>query len=344
PDYEITVKWDIGEASYASDNRIHFFAAASDAEKTYIVSEKKLFSVGDGRIREVLRLGGRESFRIGPVAAGNYICAISTQQIYLVDRGRLTVESSIPMEKDGIVDDNYYPVSREGVLYIPVSNYGYYILDTSSPRPSPVKLYAELFPLSPVINGGGLFVGSFYGNYVASLDEKGNVRWKHAIGGNSYSNMTLSGGALYIYVLENGRPSVVSINADGKKTGQWILDGRMVTDLVSYNGSLFGLYTDGGLFRLDTASMRPETIATVFSAALSSKAQRNLRPLVHEGILYIGTDSGELLIYDIEDRAVKDNVAVGDGTAFYTPPFFCEGGVCLVSNGGRVYSIVKTGR
>jgi outer membrane protein assembly factor BamB len=344
PTYMITEKWDIGDESYGSDNRIHFFAAIGDSRKTYVVSEKTLFAVTDGHIEPVLKLKDREYFKIRPVIAGKYLCAISTKRICLIERDRLAVESSIPLEKDGIVDENYYPAAKGAVLYIPVSNYGYYTLDTASPKPSLEIFYTEIFPVSPVIGDEGLFVGSFYNNYIALLDAKGNTRWKYTPEGSSYSNITLVDNTLYAYVMKNKGSFIVAIGKNGKKESEWPLDGRMVADLLSYNRSLFGFYTDGRLFRLDVAATRPETVTLVFTNTLSSRTWRNVCPLVHDGCLYIGTDNGDLVVYDIGDRATEDKIKVANGTAFYTPPFLCEEGICLVSNRGKIYSIVKTDR
>jgi outer membrane protein assembly factor BamB len=323
------------------DGRINFITTAQDSGKGYILTRNNLFILDEGGVREAVRFTPSQIFRVKPVIAGNTIYCASTRNIYIIDMKSLTVKAEIPLPATGSAEDNYYPVLFNKTLYVPILNNGYYTVKTDVQKPGLKKLYDELFPVSPIVTFNEIIIGASYENYMAAIDERGTLLWKYPLGGKSYSNFIRRENNIFAYIFRNGKPMVISIDNRGKKHKEWLLEGPITADLTVYGGLIFGFYENGTLFRIDTSSGALENIDVLYEANLPSKVWRTIQPCIDGNILYSGTFRGELFIYNIESGKIESRVKVKEEEGIYTTPLLLNGDICLVTNSGTAYRVVK---
>ncbi|MBN1697640.1 MAG: hypothetical protein JW881_09015 [Spirochaetales bacterium] len=333
----------ISDASFRK-GRINFIAAVPDEGSGYIITQNSIYGLNGGTLRKGPSFPAGTIFRVKPAVSKTTICCVSTGKVYILDRYSLAVREEMSLPPSGSAEDNYYPAGDGGTYYIPVLNHGYYTIERDEREPELRKVYDELFPVSPLVTKAGIVVGASYENYIAMISRGGSLLWKNELEGKSFVNFIDSGGIIYAYVLKDSCPMIIGFDSGGRKRGEWPL-GQMVTaDLTAFGTFLFGYYDDGGLFMFDTASGTAEHIADVFGGTLSGRILRTMKPTVHDGRLYSGTDKGELLVYNIAARTVEYRYPINVEEAFFASPIVRDATVYLAGNSGKVYEIVKTER
>jgi outer membrane protein assembly factor BamB len=339
----ITSIGNIRDRSFA-DASINFIATAQDSDTAYVITQGSLFTLSNDRVKEAVRFSPTPIFKVKPVLAGNTLCLVSTRNIYLIDKGTLAVKSTIPLPETGSAEDNYFPTYASGTLYIPVLNNGIYTVKPDETNPSLSRFYKELFAITPVITDTGITVGSSYSNYIAQIDAKGASIWKYPLNGKSFSNFIVINNDIYTYILQNSKPSILRIDGNGKKKNQYMLGSTVIADLVANGRIIFGFYSNGDLFGLDTTTGGLKTIDNLYKTKLTSRAWRLIATHFENDILYAGTDSGELFIYDTVHDKIEKRTIIKNDERFYASPAKIGNAIYLFSNKGEVFRIVKNDR
>jgi hypothetical protein len=327
-----------------TDRRINFITTAEDPNKGYILTQNNLFVLEQGGLLTTVRFPSTPIFKVKPVISESNLFCVSTRNLYIIDRKSSAVTAEIPLPVTGSAEDNYYPSLYGNTLYIPVLNNGYYTIKTDEPGSRLKKLYDELFPVSPIPAVNEIIIGSSYENYVAAIDENGTLLWKYPLEGKSYSNVVHIKNNICAYTFSNGKPRIISIDDNGIKHKEWLLEDSMTADMIAYGETLFGFYVNGTLFRLNTLSGTLENIAVLYEPNLPSKAWRTIQPCISGRLLYAGTSDGELFIYDIESGKIVYRIGVRKEEGIYTTPILIGRNIYCVTNSGAVYMVVKNDR
>jgi hypothetical protein len=324
-----------------SSEGIHFISTLSYGNKGIITTKKKVFYQEAGAVKEVNTGIQDPLFRMKPMETKNYFLLISSQNICVVHKENLSIEEVISFSSREALLYHYHPDSAGSLLYIPVINTGYYTWDLTSDKPQLSEFYKEKFPISPVITGDGIVVGSYNNNYIAMLDKEGNNRWNFPLPGESWTNVIIAGNRLYTHVTREGTYYIISIDMEGKKTGEWQVGGKCIADPWVFGHTLFGIYTNGTLFSLDTGNGKIKEIPGIMTINLSSELWRSINPFIDGDRFYMGTSSGELLCYNMAREEEEYRIMIAENESFYAPPYIIDKGIYLVSNRGKVFEVIK---
>ena len=196
---------------------------------------------------------------------------------------------------------------------------------------------------SPAINGGNVYIASSNGNVYSLATSDGSINWQTTVGGTANSMITVANGKVYsgTHNMNNSAPTLVVLNeADGSVA--WIYDyylfhGGVTTGMINCNGVsvadgdsdgnlevYFGVYNWNGVgpqaICLDEATGAEEWAVSIGGNSTST-------PAVHNGVVFIGSDDGQLYALDatnngaiiwtsITGGAVYASPAVADGMVF----------------------------
>ncbi len=323
--------------------RVNFFATASDGKRAYIVNAHELFTLDADVVKPVKLSDKNLNFKIGPTVTGSDIVLISTENLYVLERSTESLKKVIPIKDAGFVSDGYAPVNRGSVVYLPFQNGGYYRLDLGDPAFPLKKIAAEPFPLGPVEVGGDLCISSYYQHYIALVSPEGVQKWKHPFTGTLYSNPVKAGDGVFYCSQEKETVKLRRLNEQGLTVEEWLLPAPLVSDFSIWKNKLIGVTADGKLIIYDLGKRKVLASASAYAKKLSVGELRTIKPLIKDGLVFLGTDDGSLLRFDLERDAFKTKAIVDNTEAFYEPPFGLAGNLYLIANDGRLYKISKYG-
>jgi outer membrane protein assembly factor BamB len=343
PPYSITV---IGNvlAKTAVSEQVQFYSVAETPGRSFILNQASVFTLDASGLIPRPGLISGESFRTRPVAVDRFVVFVTASRIILVDANSLQAVKTIQLPSDGSIDHNFLPRSNGGTLYIPVQNNGYFTYDTRGADSNLRLLVKEPFPISPVISGEQILIGSYYSNYIGAVNAKGETLFKTPLAGSSFLNFIHEAGSIYLYSNENGNPFIIRMNESGKETGRWRLSGSLSADFQVYQEKIYGIATDGNLFSLDTMTGNTAVIKRIFHQELSTRQWRNTGLLIDKGKLYAPTDAGIIIVYDLERLTLTEEISVNASEEFFTAPFLYNGVLHCIANSGNVYRILKNER
>jgi len=327
-----------------SSNKVNFFAYALAQATACIVNEYGAYLFTPDKITKIPLTSQQHFIKIQPVLSDNYLCVFSTQALYLIARSTLRTVHTLPVSEIGFLADNYAAQLKGSTLYIPFQNSGYYRLALDKENPTLEKIFEEPFPIAPLVADNSMIIGSYYKKYLAEIYFDGQVKWKYILPGTSYCNAQKIGTASYVYALQANGPSLIKLNENGVKIQEWTLPGELTGDFAMYNTLLFALTKQGELFVLNTATLTHKIIAKGFTRQLRTGELRIVGFLIHKGRLYIGTDKGGVMVYNIQQASVEEVIHIAGKEAFYTKPFIIGNTLYCISNSGVLYKIVKSGK
>ena len=328
------------------ENSVNYFTGIAYKESLYIIEHSGLYTVKNDIISEGMELPDSPVFKLKPFIADNYLCLVSNQNVYILNKDSLNLENTVSIKDKGIMTDNYCPVYYDGMIYLPLRNSGYYTLNISNitgDNYDLIKLYDEIFPVSPVFANNRIYFGSFYNNYIACMDKSGNILWKYILPGESYTNFLLLNNNIYTYVKENNIPKILQILDKGIRGNEWVLKQEVIADLFMYNKNVIGVDVKGNLFLLNTDTGSYGDIYKIISSEISTRDWRNLSPLIYSDKLYIGTDKGEVLVYNLGKNMIEEIIHIAN-ESFFTQPVIIKDIVYIISNNGSIYKIFKSGK
>ncbi|MBN1410802.1 MAG: FecR domain-containing protein [Spirochaetales bacterium] len=326
-----------------SAGKFNFFASCPGPNGTYLLTQGTCRKLSGDRLFSPLGFPSKPVFRIKPVLFDGKVILTENTRIFIFDSSNDSLIATVKLDPQDSLDDNYYPVRMDDRILFPVRNRGYFTINPNNPLPVLSPFITEVFPLTPVVYSDRVYVGAFYQNYIKALDSEGREIWKTEVPEGTLSNMALINGELYLPVVEDGVSRIIKIKKDGTRDGEWKLAGRIIADILAFERSIIGLYTDGTLFQLDLSDSRSMPIERIFRTQLTNKASRNYYPIILGRRLYTGTEDGYLLSYDLYDRKIVERILIRTGEPFYTAPFAAGTGVYLVSNTGTLYKVTQTG-
>ncbi len=341
PDYSVN-RIGIFPGYKQPDNGISFFSNTVIDETAYILSDNTLAVFRDNNIEAIDILPDNLHFRVKPVGSEEYLGLASTDRIFLIDRKSLSVISEYVIPGPGTLSDNYLPLFGNEELIIPVLNKGYYRLDLAEKTDNLEIIQEEVFPVSPVITGDGLIIGSFYDNYIKHLNSKRETDWNIRLEGSSFANFLAEEDSIFIYILENNKPYILEYES-GKLKQRWSLDNPIVSDFGKYNEYIYGINVKGILYILNTDTGSTNEIVQLYSDQLTTRTFRNLLPYVYKGRIAAGSDTGELLFYDPEKDELE-KILIDRTEKFYSNPFAAGNRINIVSNSGVLYSVAINDR
>lgn len=341
PEYLIT-RIGVIPGGSLNNSETGFYSNAVIDDTAYLISDNSLVVLKDNSLTAIDILPDDPHFRIKPFVSEKYLGLASTKNIYLINRDDLSLSLSAQIPGRGMVADNYAPEISDNQIIVPVLNNGYYRLDLNKINSGLELLHQEVFPVSPTVVDNGVLVGSFYNNYISKLDKDGKQIWNYSLEGSSFSNFLVDGEMIFAYVLENDVPYIIMLENNSLKK-RWKLNNTLVSDFGKYNDYIFGIDTEGRLFILDTEKDLLSDICEVFSKQLSTRALRNISPVLINGLLTVGTDTGKLLLYDPESGIVEE-IIIDESEEFYTNAFAVGNSINLISNNGILYSVTKSGK
>jgi hypothetical protein len=324
-----------------SGDGIHFLSTLSFENRGIVVTKNKVFYQEERDIKELIVNANNPLFSMKPLATGEYFLLISSQNIFYIHKETLAVEKTLSVSSREALLYNYHPVPDGSLLYIPVINTGYYTCDLSAGQPELMEFYNEKFPISPVVTDNGIILGSYNNNYIALLDKKGNTLWNFPLAGESWTNVLFTGKRLYAQSTRDGVYSLISLDMEGKKTGEWQIGNKCIADIWSYEHTLFGIYNTGTLFSLDIETGIVSERGTIITHQLSSELWRSISPYIDGPLFYIGTSGGELLCYNMAQNRQEYRITIDKSESFYASPYKIGNVLYLVSNKGNVFEVIK---
>jgi hypothetical protein len=326
-----------------SDTRTNLIFSASDADRGYILCQNKLYTIRDNSVKEALSFDKAQVFKIKPVISGDKLCLVSSRNIYLIDRNSFVIRAMIPLKSNEAVIENHLPQFDGKMLYVPAQNTGYYAVNSDEPQPAAKLFFKEKFPLTPIPTDSGILFGSSYPCSIAFLDKKGNRDWTLPVDGESYSDFIKADDHIYYPVFKDNKSYIVQVDEKGKIEKYVPLAEQVLADLFAYKHRLFGFYKSGLLFSVDTGTGITTDIDKVFNTLTLEKWRAS--DTFRDGkLLYAGTDTGELLVYDMETGKKVYRFEVKAGETFSAAPVFVGGTLFMVADSGRVFTLVKNAR
>ncbi|MBN2352215.1 MAG: PQQ-binding-like beta-propeller repeat protein [Spirochaetales bacterium] len=320
---------------------VRFYGVAEAAGRVFFVNHKDVFTLEAGGIVKRRGLVSRALFMTRPFAAGRRIGFAVPGAVVLVDAATLADSVTVTLPSDGSIDHNFMPAVWGDRLVLPVQNHGYYALEPDAGPENLRLLVKEPFPVAPLATDGILYLGSYYETYVSGVNTQGTILFKTRLKGNTAVNPALSRGSVLVAVVESSHPYLLRLDAAGRETGRWRLAAALKADFLAIGDLLFGVYSDGRLFELDTTSGRVSVVGRLFERQLTSRQWRNVGLCPAGGMVYAPTDRGSILAVDLARGKKAEEIAVKSGEAFYTAPFVHGGALYAVGNSGTVYRIVK---
>jgi len=317
---------------------INFYSSCHDNKTAFIITRNKLFRIQDNNAIESTRFTTPVTFKIKPLLHDNTLILPEAHNIFFIDKESEEITTAIPLKEKEVLEDNYYPVIKDTLLYFPVKNSGYFTLDSMKPEKGLSLLYKEDFPLTPIIRENSTIIGSFYDNYIAAIDTASRILWKTDIPGESFCNFVMIDDNIYTYSDENDTHKIIEITTEtGKRSNEWNIKKRVVSDIYTYNHIIVGVNTDGSLFSLDIQSNKVTSLPEIINSSISTRSWRNYYPLIVENMLYTGTEDGKLLVYDLENKSIEKELVINKDESFYTAPFIMDNSLYIVSNSGNLY-------
>jgi hypothetical protein len=325
------------------DNRVNLIFTHQDADTGYILTPGKFFTLKNGSIEEAVVFESSPIFKIRPVDTGNILCLASVNTIYFIEKNTFTIKSRVALKKSEQIGENYYPVYYDNTIYFPVKNTGYYTMNMDEQYQ--LELFShETFPIAPLVSSEGIYTGANYRNYIALLDEKGKQLWKCSLNGESYTNFIKIDENIFTFLAERDNNYIIRINNTGIIDKKWPVSNEVLADFISYKKKIFGFYSTGMLFSLDTETGEKTIHEAVVTGNLSLEKWRAFRPYTNRTLLFTGTDKGELLIFDMEKGITEKRILIKEGEAFYAAPVVENGTIYLVSNTGKVFAVTLNGK
>ena len=322
-----------------------FYALLATGAKTFAINSHQLFILTENAPREIDIFPGTPDFRVSPIIAGPWLVLFSLNNIYLIKHASLDTVRTIPMVVEGIITDNYAPCYVNGKLYLPIRNRGYYTIDLDRGDFTLKKLYNEPFPLSPIVAEAEIYVGSYFDNYIAALDNSGKELWKYPLAGKSYTNLVKEKDLLYIYLQQGETHKILQLSTGGKLLAEGELPGKMVSDFIVANGTLYGVLSGGTFFAFDLTTTqkaaRYTPLKRSFSAGLTTSLARNFKLGYTKGRIYSGTDSGEVVVYNIANKNFEPEVSLEAKGIFPFPPEFSKKGFLISSLKGHIFRVIE---
>ncbi|MBN2353334.1 MAG: PQQ-binding-like beta-propeller repeat protein [Spirochaetales bacterium] len=344
PETGITMtKLGIVSSTRVPGGRVNFFATAPDGKRAYIVNDHELFTLDADVLKPITLSDKNLNFKIGPTVAGSAIVLISTENLYVLERTTGSLKKVIPIKDVGFVSDGYAPVGRGSIVYIPFQNGGYYRFDPGDPAFTLKKIAAEQFPLGPVVSGEDICIGSYYRHYLALVSPEGAQKWKHPFTGTLYSNPVKAGDGFYYCSREKETVKLRRLNEQGVTAEEWVLPAPLVSDFAIRKNKLIGVTAAGELLVYDLGARRVIAAFPAFRKKLTDGELRTIKPLVKGGLVFLGTDDGSLVRFDLEKNAFKAKTAIDRAQSFYEPPFELAGNLYLIANDGRLYKVSNYG-
>lgn len=324
---------------------INFYASCHDNESAFIVTRNKLFRIRHGKVEEPVRFPGSVSFKVRPLLYKSTLILPEARNLFLINKDTGEIIKTIPFKEKEFLEDNYYPLIRGPLLYIPVRNTGYYALDVENPGKGLSLIYTEDFPLTPVVISPDkgketLIIGAFYENYIAALDSGTQVLWKMNLPGDSFCNMIKIDNNIYTYIFEDDAHKIIEISSAGTRMREWKIKNRLSSDILPYQRSIIGIYTEGTLFSINLDTNEVRDLVKVVNRSLSTRSWRNYYPLLSEGFLFTGTENGRLIIYNPEQHSIEKELIIDANESFYTSPFRLLNALYLISNSGTLYQVL----
>jgi hypothetical protein len=326
---------------------VRFFAGQAAGKFIYLASQDTFAILKDSGIVSVGGLPSTAVYKTSPLTDGRNAYLFCLDSVYIIDPFTEKIKKKLPLPPDSIIGDNYFPVIQEQTVLLPLQNTGYYTLQLTEEACIIKQLYYEPFPFSPVIYENKILIGSYYNNYLAAIDVQGRLLWQYTFEGQSFANPVVAGEKdgerkVFFYNDDKSHHLLIQINSlQGNREKAWELPVPVYADFIWFPPCILGINNMGHLFSLNTETAELKDLAVVVNRKLSISEWRRIHPLVLGQELYLGTDQGRLLIYDMQRQKIKEEIMVDKNAAFYAPPIAFRKAVYLISNEGFVYRVTN---
>ena len=206
---------------------------------------------------------------------------------------------------------------------------------------------------SPAVDNGNVFIATSTGNVTSLNGSDGTTNWSTYIGASPNSMIAVANGKVYsgTHNFDNNAPTLAALNeADGSLA--WIYDYSLshdgVTGMINCNGVAvadgdgddalevyFGVFNWNGTgpqaICLDEATGAEEWAVSIGGNSTST-------PAIHEGVVFIGSDDGNVYALDAEASGAV-LWAYATGAAVWAAPAVADGKVYVGSLNHWFYAL-----
>ena len=266
-----------------------------------------------------------------------YIYAVDAATGHLRWRFQRTVNVSVSVGIDG------YPALDSDTLYVASDGGTVYALDASSGKqrwlftlPAGAHIYA-----APAVGNGRVYVSSGGGDdaFYALDEATGKVAWQFSAPQGFDSYPLLVGETVYAGANGFYQASLYAFDArTGKARWQYQGNDAVIARPAIDGGHLFVAARDGTLTELDGQTGKPGWHTSLGAGGQNGGAllPTGAAPVVSDGVVYLGGESGVVAALDEATGAVKWKQTVNG--AVDSAPTVANGAVFVTTEKGSVYA------
>ncbi|MCK4796681.1 MAG: FecR domain-containing protein, partial [Spirochaetes bacterium] len=229
-----------------------------------------------------------------------YLSSINKRFLILdLKNGELVKKINSP----GNITFGYNVVPYENIIYIPYRD-GVYSLQLNDYSLSDNPVISFNYPTIPLILKNNIYLSSFVYKNISGFDFNGNKLWNYTMDEGSFNSPILVNENIFI---TNNAKTIYKISVNGKILKKSILPQVITSRLIGKDKELFALANDGYIYNINTESL---IYTKMFKVDEDPDISGYLfkYPAVSNNKLIIGTDNGEIIIYNLKSQQIENKL------------------------------------
>lgn len=232
-----------------------------------------------------------------------YISSINKKVAVL---NALTGNKTAILDTDGIINFGYTMTTINDRFIFPLSS-GLYTLNTDGKSLDQFIQFRN--PVTPVKAGNDIIVASYVDKALALYSNSGEKQWDAALHNRIFASPIFTGKSI---IVGDTKGIVYQLSMKGKILKQAEVAAGFTSKPQLYNNAIYTLLDDGGLYKIDVNDLSAEKMITVDATPGETKDYLFKKIVIFDNKLFIGNDTGELIIYNLDDDIVEKNIKLTD--------------------------------
>jgi uncharacterized membrane protein YkoI len=239
-------------------------------------------------------------FKSLPRFESNTVIAVSINKKLLVKNVKSGTDTISDI--DGFLSYGYSMIEDAGRILVPLDT-GIYTLDTKSLSLSSTPVIPFQAATTPLIVKDRVYVSSYLNteDNVACFDSTGKEIWKYSTSQPVFSPVAVLNNTLIVC---DAGGTLYRLSRDGTLENKVLLSDGVTARMEASNGHLYVLSDNGWLYSYDT--LLKETRLFQVDAKPDKSLYLFKSPAIYNGTLFIGTDYGTVIVYDIKSKEKTD--------------------------------------
>ena len=210
-------------------------------------------------------------------------------------------------------------------LYIPYPN-GLYTLKINDNSFSSDPFITFNSPTTPLFLDNRIYISSFVENKVACYDFQSKFLWDFSMNQRSLNQIFYAKDSLFI---GDNSGMIYKLSINGKFIKNVKMPEPVISNLCEWQNNIFVLVNDGYLYKIDINSLNVTKLFKVDNEPVASTYLFK-SPTVIKNKLFIGTDKGDVIVYDIVKQKIENTIKLSDSSI--SSSVYCFGDYFFIGN------------